>query len=491
MARPRVRHGRPGVSQLPLLRLEPARTIGIELQDNSEFTTSAIEFFDLKTSAAPAEQAARLTEQFIKQNAPILQLMQTRIERDYDGNDVLLNVYSGNAVGAVPLVSPFTAKPDFGLVIQPRFPWTGIGPMLGQMGWRIAPTPLRLPLLKRSERRVPPWVLSFMVLARLNALLDRLERRFEQSQETRSSPKGTIDWTEYATRQMPNARFLSVPCTFPDLRDDRRLKGAIRYAAERQLQSLQTQAEHGTFIHHLMEFAESILRKVRMVASIRPATNEIEAWLRRPLPNIALFEGLQAIDWTIEERGLAGLSDLAGVPWTMPMEAFFEAWVEAVVDRVARHTGGVMRVGRRRETLSNLHWDPSYVNSQRSLIPDLILEFERTSVVIDAKYKRHWEELQVGVTGNSSEIFREEHRSDLLQVLAYANLAASSDVVCCLVYPCAEATWKSLGARGRLFHRADLPHRGRRVRIWLTAMPMGAQIDTVATSFIDYIRQPI
>jgi hypothetical protein len=38
--------------------------------------------------------------------------------------------------------------------------------MLAEMGWLIIPFPLRLPLMKRSERRVPPWVLSFMVLTR-------------------------------------------------------------------------------------------------------------------------------------------------------------------------------------------------------------------------------------------------------------------------------------------------------------------------------------
>jgi hypothetical protein len=132
----------------------------------------------------------------------------------------------------VPLVSPLSGRQDFGLVVQPRFPWAGIGPMLAEMGWLISPTPLRLPLLKRSERRVPPWVLSFRVLARLKALLDRLERRFELITETRSGPKGNIDWTRYATREMPRGGFLQVPCTFPDLRDDRHLKGAIRFAIE-------------------------------------------------------------------------------------------------------------------------------------------------------------------------------------------------------------------------------------------------------------------
>ncbi len=50
----------------------------------------------------------------------------------------------------------------------------------------------------------------------------------------------------------------------------------------------------------------------------------------------SFVEGLQAIHWTVEERGLAGLSDLEGIPWTMPMEQFFEAWVETVMRSRAR-----------------------------------------------------------------------------------------------------------------------------------------------------------
>src|SRR4051812_45529008 len=211
----------------PLQTIRPTHDICLELKDQSRVTRSALAFFGNKASADPAGQAARLADQFITQNAPLFELLQVSIQRDYDGKDLLLHINSGSAIGAVPLVSPLTARPDLGLVIQPRFPWAGIGPMLAEMGWLISPTPLRLPLLKRSERRVPPWVLSFMVLARIKALLDRLERRFELTAEVRSAPKGNIDWTQYATRQMPRGDFLSVPCAFPDLRDDRHLKGAI------------------------------------------------------------------------------------------------------------------------------------------------------------------------------------------------------------------------------------------------------------------------
>jgi len=363
--------------------------------------------------------------------------------------------------------------------------------MLAEMGWLVSPTPLRLPLLKRSERRVPPWVLSFMVLARLKVLLERLERRFELTDQEQKAPKGSVRWQQYAVRNLSRGQFLSVPCTFPDLRDDRQLKGAIRFTIERQLQSLETQREQGAFVHRLIALAESLLLKVQAVPARRPSPRDIDTWLRRPLRSDALREGVQAIDWTIEERGLAGLSDLEGIPGTMPMELFFEAWVETVLRAVAIRTGGRLRTGRAHETVSPLIWEPPYLGSQKFLLPDLIFELDGCTVIVDAKYKRHWEELQKGQWSCKEDVLREQHRQDLLQILAYANLAEAALAICCLVYPCSMTTWESLRARGRLFHKAEMSVRSRRILLWLTAVPMCTAADLVAGPFVTEIRSTL
>lgn len=475
-------------SRAPLAGHKPSRDICLELEDHSSIEKSAVQFFGTKGGVDPQSQAARLADQFISQNRPLLELLDVTVRGDYDGSDVRLLIESHSAVGAVPLVSPFTAKPDYGLVVQPRFPWPGIGPMLAEMGWLVSPTPLRLPLLKRSDRKVPPWVLSFTVLARLKNLLDRLERRFEFTAQERSAPKGTVFWQQYATRNLPRGQFLALPCTYPDLRDDRNLKGAIRFTVERQLQSLETQREQGTFVHRLIALGESLLFQVRGVPACRPSPRDIDAWLHRPLRSDVFFEGLQAMDWTVEERGLAGLSDLEGIPWAMPMELFFEAWVETVLRAVAIRTGGRLKAGRKRETVSPLIWDPPYAGSQRSLVPDLLLELEGCTLIVDAKYKRHWEELQQGRWATKEDPLRAEHRQDLLQILAYANLAEAALAVCCLIYPCSTATWESLRARGRLFHKAEMSVRSRRILVWLTAVPMWAAVSQIAGPLADEIR---
>ena len=461
----------------PLRPFRPDREVCLEMADYSSREKSALEFF----ASSDTAQAARLADQFIQQNRPVLDLLKVSVRRDFDGRDVRLHIQSGSAVGAVPLRSPITGKPDFGLVVQPRFPWSGIGPMLSEMGWLITPAPLRLPLLRRSERRVPPWVLSVMVLARVRELLDRLERRFEMAEENRNAPKGRVDWQAYGTRSLPRAQFLSVPCTYPDLRDDRLLKGAIRFTLERQLRSLETQREYGAYVQRLISLAESLLLRVHATPARRPSPAEFDSWLRRPLRSESYFEGLQAMEWTVEERGLAGLSDLEGIPWTMPMESFFEAWMETILREVSLRTGGRLRAGRRSQTTHSIPWQPAYLGSQKSLAPDLILELERCTLIVDAKYKRHFEDLQEIRWSRVDEQLREHHREDLLQVLAYANLADTPLVVCCLAYPCSRERWESLLQRGRLFHQAELASRSRRILLWLTAVPMHAAVAEVAS----------
>ena len=62
---------------------------------------------------------------------------------------------------------------------------------------------------------------------------------------------------------------------------------------------------------------------------------------------------------------------------------------------------------------------------------------------------------------------------------------------CCLLYPCSTSTWDSLVRRDRLFHCSELPNRGRRIHVWLSAVPMSAAADRIAAPFIDKLRSAL
>jgi 5-methylcytosine-specific restriction endonuclease McrBC regulatory subunit McrC len=319
-------------------------------------------------------------------------------------------------------------------------------------------------------------VLSTIVLFRLKGLLDQLERRFEITSEERSSPRGTIDWSRYLHRQISHARFLEVPCRFPELQKDRDLRAAIRFALEKQLRSLESQRLAGSFVRELIEICGGLIDQVRDVSPREPPPRAFQVWRQSALRTDVFHCGVEAIEWTAEERGLAGMSDLQGLPWAMSMEQFFEAWVETVMSHVARRIGGMMRSGRERQTVVPLNWDPPYLGSQKSLVPDIVIERDDTTVIVDAKYKEHWEEMQERRWTDLEAELRERHRADLLQVLAYSTVAQKPKVLVCLAYPCSEERWLSLRARNLLVHRASLPMMQRRVELVLVGFPLSTHL---------------
>jgi 5-methylcytosine-specific restriction endonuclease McrBC regulatory subunit McrC len=138
-----------------------------------------------------------------------------------------------------------------------------------------------------------------------------------------------------------------------------------------------------------------------------------------------------------------------------------------------------------------VNWNPPYLGSQKSLVPDIWLEWESATLIVDAKYKRHWEELQQRSWVNVEDELREQHRNDLLQVLAYANLARTAEVIACLAYPCSLQSWISLRERGRLLHRAEFAVGARRIHLWLTAVPMATDVERIASEVAEHVRRAI
>lgn len=444
----------------------------IELNDSSTTRVDATFLLEGRSSWGAEQTIGRLAKQLARQNRGLLRDFGVETRVGYDGQDITLEFSTSTNVGALPLLSPSTGKPDYGVVIRPRFGWTGIGSMLSQTGWRVVPTLLRLPELPRSDRRVPPWVLSSVVLRRMKSLLASIMRRFEMSEQDRSAPRGQVRWAEYATRRVVRARFLDVPCRYPELRDDRELLSAIHFTLRKHRASLATQRHAGPMVAELLELCQQLTKQVSHVTPQPPSGGKLRSWASQPLRPEAFESGLRAIEWTVDDRGLAGLGDREGLAWILPMEEFFEAWLELLARRYCRRFGGTVKAGRKRETVVPISWQPPYVGSQKSLVPDVVIEQAGRTIILDAKYKSHWEELDLYGWRAVRDYVRRAHRNDILQALAYANLSRAEHVTTCLVYPCRRETWESLDERERVAHRADVPVGRRRLDVVLTAVPM-------------------
>lgn len=171
------------------------------------------------------------------------------------------------------------------------------------------------------------------------------------------------------------------------------------------------------------------------------------------------------------------------------MEVFFEAWVEAIADHVARRVGADLRVGRRDQTRVPMDWVPPSLGSQRSLVPDVVLARDDVVIVIDAKYKRHAEEIERLGWHDVDPSVREEHRNDVLQALAYSTLFDAPRVVACLAYPAAPAAWEALRERGRVTSRARVRTGSRNVEMALLAVPLSGRVESAAKIIEEFVRK--
>ncbi len=458
--------------------------------DSSEATLDALAWLGGE-GRDPAAVAELRASALVRANAGLLRDFGIEADVRRVAGASVVSLRTSTRVGALPLLSPVTGRPDFGLVVEPRFAWSSIGEVLSTTGFKVVPTLMPLPDLPQSDRRIPPWVLSSIVLDRIERLLERMARRFSISSADLPAPKGSVDWAEYAGRRLAFGRAVEVPCRYPDLRDDEALRSAIHFVLREHRSALQAQRSGGLVVLKLLALCEALLARVGGTQPRRPQEAQLESWRRQPVSTRVFSEGLRAIEWTVEERGLAGLSDLAGLSWQLDMEKFFEAWVETLAERIARASGARLRAARRDQTRVALDWRPAWLGSQRSLVPDVVVERSDCSLVIDAKYKAHAEELEHFGWRGLDEVIRDRHRSDLLQVLAYSTLFDTPRVVACLVYPCRPDTYESLRERGRLVTRAVVPAGSRQVELALATAPMGASADATVRAVAQMFLNPL
>jgi len=443
----------------------------LELQDNQTAYLST-EFLSQHVDARFEDKiTAKLGRQFLNLNRDQLNRVKVDPEIYYSGDELKLKLKAHTRVGAIPLLSPVTHKYEYSLIIKPRFGWEGIGPILSTTGWKILPNILNLPQLKISERRVPPWVLSSVILGRLEKLIKQLDRRFEMDELHRSKPKGKVDWSDYARKQVPEGNFLNFKCRYPELQENKELKSVVHYALKRQRQSLLTQRDAGVHVLQLIDLCNQLIQKVAECPPKQPNYIQIDTLQSSMMQGEAVEQGLEAVIWTTENKGLAGLGDLSGLPWMMNMEELFESYVESVIEKIVQRTGGTLKSGRKRETVVPISWDPPFLGSQGSLIPDLMIDKGEHVYIIDAKYKDHWEDLNIDSWYNISDTIRERHRNDLLQILAYASLPENAEISCCLMYPCKQQTWDSLVKRDRHIHTAEITRGDRHITLHLSAIP--------------------
>jgi len=361
-----------------------------------------------------------------------------------------------------------------GYVVRPRFGWSGVGSILSETGWHSAPNILSMPLVPGSGREVPPWVLAGPVIARLRALLEQLKRGFDFKEDTPRAPRGTIQWSKYLrTCPCPVAGGTKFPVAFP-------ICPLIPCCAARSggpwnACSKNSGLSPGTNGSHLLRSdAMRLLEQLADVARVYPRAELISRMCGGdPLLAQTVRSGLEAIGWVRDERGLGGGRQMDGLAWSLPLDRLWEDHVARKVQEQVRQEGGVLRLGRRGETVTPLHWSDPTHRSLGHLVPDMVVTRRSSVWIVDAKYKSHFAEIDEGGWRQMADEIRESHRADVHQVLGYSSLFDAAEITATLAYPLRRQTWDMLRERGLDRTVADVYNGSRHVRLELWGLPFG------------------
>jgi len=426
---------------------------------------------------APAQRGGgwgAFADAFLRLNEKTLAKLDVVLEVTSSESGVRLSLIPGGSAGAVPLRSAQTGHVSAGLLVEPRFGWAGVGRVLMQTGWAAQPEFLDCPLVPGSGREVPPWILAGPVLARLSDLLRSLRRGYRVAEEVLRRPRGQVVWHRYISESIGRGKWDQVPCRFPDLASDPKLRRMIRWGVERVRRELLVVSGGDAIARTLVAIADAVLVNLSDVIALVPARDELRRLADTgTVLDVFMKNGLEALGWIVDERGLGGGREMAGLAWALRLDELWERYVEGIVRSEVAMSGGSVRVGRKGETVFPLEWtDPSH-RSMGHLVPDIVVTNRNAIQIVDAKYKAHMAELDEQGWQRFTADSREAHRADIHQILAYASLYSADEVRATLVYPLRTATYDALKQRGRDVSVANLLHGARQVRLELRGLPFG------------------
>lgn len=415
-------------------------------------------------------------ETFLRFNEQALKAIDVSPMVTGDINGVQIKLFPGSKAGAAPLRSGLTGQVAGGLIIEPRFGWTGVGHILCETGWHDAPEFLDLPLVPGSARKIPPWVLAGPVLARLDSLLRSISPSFLHRDDVLLKPRGRILWRDYIEHSLVRGSWHHLPCRFPDLTVDPLLRRYIKWTLERLHRDLQGAGGSDPVALGLVAIAVRLIESLANVIPLMPRREELDRRIiSSSILGEALRQGIEAIAWVVDERGLGGGNERDGLAWSMPLERLWESYVESVYREEAANFGGEIHVGRLGETVFPLLWSDPTHRSLGHLVPDIVIKHGRCVNIVDAKYKAHLAELDETGWRRFEDEVRESHRADLHQILAYSSLYEADEVIATLVYPLRQSTYQTLKNRHYDRSHAELLHGGRHIRLELRGLPFGTK----------------
>jgi 5-methylcytosine-specific restriction endonuclease McrBC regulatory subunit McrC len=354
------------------------------------------------------------------------------ISSKWDDDTKSLILTPSNKIGLVPVRNPYGGKVYGSLVVKPRLGWIDIYKILETIDWKYQPNFLKEEEPIFSNGILPRWFKAIDTLEAIAQALNMLIRGMDSKYVELNVPIGNVDWNSYSTKNIPYgkyAQFNSVITDYSiDLEIHRQFKGITKMIS----QDISSGNVPIKVKYRAKQLITNIERKLENVSLELPNIQKLKK-VKIPGFYRNLYEKAikKCEEYINQSRFSISGGNYYGLPWYIEMDRLFEFWVEHWAHIFAKRIGARFYSDFRKSSKIRFY----NINNWKSLSqlkPDIIIEKESKTLIIEVKYKKHLAYLQFG--NCPSEIF-EEHRQDIHQLLSYMSCSSNDKRIGCLLYP--------------------------------------------------------
>lgn len=336
--------------------------------------------------------------------------------------DMRLSFRSSSYVGAIPLKSPDDGKPFADFIVYPKYINNNIENVNEYIEIiYMLEKEIKLEfkdscnLLSKDQARPPIYYECVKYLELLVKATKKKWVKFNSSIEINNYPRNQISWGRYIKQEWDPVKKLEYPCKINELN---------------QFHSEMLQLFHVYYIskNHILNHETPI--SIRKPSIKKGLIIENFFSSNKPIFTDKLTihnNDPYLIKQTKEQANkILGYDSQVNIAWRIDFTDIFEKYIQYIFRNISERLG--WKILNNPKYRSNADSHPTW--SLQYLEPDLVLYKDGNSVMIDAKYKAHYYNMN-----SSSEYLKQEHRNDLHQIAAYCAFESNQKKVGIICYP--------------------------------------------------------
>jgi len=369
-------------------------------------------------------------KKWLRVNKKYLEFLGISYEWDSDTKSMIF--IPGNKIGLAPLRNPYGREVYGSIVVKPRLGWIKIHEILELIDWKYQPNFLKDEEPLVSDGVLPRWFKAINTLDAISEALNLFMKGLDDKKIVSQAPRGNIDWNSYSTQSVPYGkydRFVSRITDYSiDLDVHRQFRGMVKI--------IENEVSNSKVPIKIKKRAKQLILSIKKkLENVNPAVPNIETLKKIKIPNFYRAKYEKAIRACIEYLSQSKFSiemgNFYGLSWSLEMDRLFEYWIEYWTFTFAKRIGARFYSDIRKNSRMRFYNLGNW-KSLKQLKPDIIIEKDMKTLVLEVKYKKHLLYLQYSKC--SSEII-EEHRHDIHQLLSYMSSSTKERRIGCLVYP--------------------------------------------------------